>query len=93
MKIVIDCNCGGKDFEISDYSSYAKCKKCGENMYIKDSEFNLDFEEIKNTDNENLRKEIEIFRKTTSQLMNRCYVLSKGTLCEFCGLKDNCNKC
>ena len=38
-------------------------------------------------------KTIESFKKSNEQLMNRCYVLSKGTLCMFCGLKDNCKKC
>jgi len=47
MKVVLQCECGCKDFEITAYDKYAKCKKCGENIYIKDAEFEFDFEEIK----------------------------------------------
>ena len=46
MKIIIKCNCGSKDFKISNWGKYARCKKCGEEIYIKDCELNLDFEEI-----------------------------------------------
>ena len=47
MNVFLECECGNKDFEISEWGKYAKCKKCGENIYIKDAEFNFDYEEEK----------------------------------------------
>jgi hypothetical protein len=47
MRIIITCNCGNDDFIISEWYKYARCTKCGESVYIKDSEFNVAFEELK----------------------------------------------
>lgn len=45
MKLVLQCpKCLGIEFETDCYFAYAKCEKCGENIFIKDSEF--DFEEM-----------------------------------------------
>lgn len=46
MKIVLQCpKCLGNEFTMGCYGAYAKCEKCGNGIFIKDSEFEFDFYE------------------------------------------------
>ena len=45
MKVVLQCECGCKDFELSEYADYAKCKMCNTTLYMRDSEYEFDYED------------------------------------------------
>ena len=47
MKLILKCLCGCNDFEMTSWDKYAKCKRCGESIFIKDADFEFDFEEEK----------------------------------------------
>lgn len=48
MQLVIECpKYFNKDFELSGYGNYAKCKECGNEIFIKDSEFEIGYEDEK----------------------------------------------
>ena len=40
---------------------------------------------------EKLQKKIEQLEKDKKNLMNRCFVLSKGLLCTFCEFEEECD--
>ena len=40
---------------------------------------------------EKLQKRIEQLEKDKKNLMNRCFVQSKGLLCTFCGFEEECD--
>ena len=61
MNIVLQCECGCKDFELSEYADYAKCKKCNETLYMRDSEYEFDYEEAEGRD---LLGEIKTLERT-----------------------------
>lgn len=43
MKLVIQCpKCSGIEFTADCYYAYAKCEKCGEEIFIKDSDFEFE---------------------------------------------------
>ena len=53
MKLVLQCpKCFETEFETDDHFKYAKCKKCGENVFIKDGEFEFDYIDINNNEKE-----------------------------------------
>lgn len=39
---------------------------------------------------EELEIKIERLEQDKKQLMNRCWVLSHGIICQFCGFKEDC---
>lgn len=51
MKIILTClECTNDDFNINKYGTYARCTKCGRDIYLQSLDVDYDFEEKKEGD-------------------------------------------